>query len=376
MQRRYLMAQLRFRLWHALVIHRRSSSLRPRAVQGKAIPPGGGKLTRAEETCRRRRIADFALCSLLLGQRIRDTKMVSFVAEGQRHMSMGERFTKWNRAALGVMALLAVITGVANAADVPATQGKTEWLETDAGRLKAQIYVSPAASQTPTLLVVLHGDAPFSRPRYHYVFAERAALRDDIVAAAILRPGYSDPSGDTSDGLRGLTNGDNYTADRIAMIVAGVRDLQNHYHPRVTVLVGHSGGAAIAADILAHWPKLAEAALLLSCPCDVASWRQHMKELQGVPIWDQPVESLSPLDCADLVPTSTRIRMMVGADDRVAPPRFTKVYAQRLAARHIDVQVTEIPGEGHEILLLPVVQEALETLVQSLQRPSSMSDGP
>jgi pimeloyl-ACP methyl ester carboxylesterase len=272
------------------------------------------------------------------------------------------------------MALLA--SGASTAAGEAAPRGNTEWLKTDAGRLKARIYVSPDATQKPTLVVVLHGDAPFNKPKYQYVFAERAASSGDIVAAAILRPGYSDPSGDTSDGVRGLTNGDNYTADRIAMIVTGIRDLQNDYHPRATILVGHSGGAAIAANILALPPRLAEAALLLSCPCDVAPWRQHMKELQRAPVWDQPVESLSPLDLANQVPISTRIRMMVGVDDRVAPPQFTQLYAQRLAGRHIEVQVTEIPGEGHEILLLPVVQEALEKLVESLVPPSPKSGGP
>jgi pimeloyl-ACP methyl ester carboxylesterase len=308
--------------------------------------------------------------SLLLGQRS------GSVVKGQQHMPMRERSTKWGLAAFGILALLGVITGAAIAADVPAAQRKTEWLTTDAGRLKAQIYVSPAASRSPILVVVLHGDAPFNKPKYQYVFAERAASRGDIVAAAILRPGYSDPSGDTSDGVRGLTTGDNYTTDRVAMIVAGISDLQHDYHPKATVLVGHSGGAAIAADILALHPKVPTAALLLSCPCDVAPWRQHMKELQRAPIWDQPVESLSPVDLADLVPTSIRIRMMVGADDSVAPPQFTQVYAQRLAAHHIDVQVIEIPGEGHEILLLPVVQEALEKLVKELAPPDLKSNGP
>jgi predicted esterase len=223
------------------------------------------------------------------------------------------------------------------------------------------------------LIVVLHGDAPFNKPDYQYAFAERAASHGDFIAAAILRPGYSDPSGDTSDGIRGQTSGDNYTADRIAMIVAAIHDLQSEYNPRATVLVGHSGGAAIAADILGLQPKLAAAALLLSCPCDVGAWRKHMKEVQLAPVWDQPVESLSPLDLAAQVPTSTRIRMMVGSDDHVAPPKFTQVYADRLAARGVDVQVTQLPGKNHEILLEPDVETALERLVASIAPASHRS---
>lgn len=281
-------------------------------------------------------------------------------------MSSGKGMVRLVGSALVGMVLLAATTSAGVGADPTDVQGKTEWLQTDAGRLKARVFLRASVSTAPMLIVVLHGDAPFNKPDYQYAFAERAASHGDLIAAAILRPGYSDPSGDTSDGIRGQTSGDNYTADRIAMIVAAIHDLQSEYNPRATVLVGHSGGAAIAADILGLQPKLAVAALLLSCPCDVGAWRKHMKEVQLAPVWDQPVESLSPLDLAAQVPTSTRIRMMVGTDDHVTPPKFTQVYADRLAARGVDVRVTHLPGKDHEILLEPDVETALERLVASI----------
>jgi predicted esterase len=255
------------------------------------------------------------------------------------------------------------VAAAAVAADLP---GKTEWLETDTGKLKARAFASPTVSAHPALVIVLHGDAPRTKPGYQYTFAMRAASQGDIVAAAILRPGYTDPSGETSDGVRGLTTGDNYTADRIAMIVTAIHDLQTEYQPRATVLVGHSGGAAISADILALQPPLAQAALLVSCPCDLAPWREHMKEIAPTPAWDEPVESLSPLALADRVPSTVRLRMMVGAQDNVAPPELTRRYADRLKARGVDVAVTELAGKDHEILLDPAVEQGLAELVAGL----------
>lgn len=159
------------------------------------------------------------------------------------------------------------------------------------------------------------------------------------------------------------------------MIVAGIHALQNAYHPRAMVLVGHSAGAAIAADILALEPMLAEAALLLSCPCDVPAWRVHVAQVHPAPVWDEPVTSLSPLDLAPRVSTAAHIRRMVGAEDGIAPPPLTEIYADRLATRGIDVEVTVIPGKGHEILLEPAVESELEQLMTAVAPPASRKPG-
>ncbi|MBC5820408.1 MAG: alpha/beta fold hydrolase [Candidatus Eremiobacteraeota bacterium] len=242
--------------------------------------------------------------------------------------------------------------------------GSTEWLTVQSGRLKAQVYASPQARTRPVLVIVLHGDAPFNKPDYQYRFAQRAAASGNVLAAAILRPGYTDPSGDTSSGVRGLTTGDNYTSARIAMIATAIRELAQQYHARATVLVGHSGGAAIAADILALRPRLAGRALLVSCPCDVPQWRSYMKTAYPTPLWDKPVRSLSPLALASRVPAKDRVVMMVGTKDRVAPATFTQAYARALLRRGVDVNVVQLPGKGHEILLEPAVLSELEALLR------------
>ena len=248
--------------------------------------------------------------------------------------------------------------------------GKTELLETPGGRLVGRTFESSSAGAHPLLIVVLHGDAPFNKPDYQYVFAKRAASQGEVVAAAILRPGYSDPLGNTSAGERGQTTGDNYTPDRIEMIAAAIQRLKDEYHPRTTLIVGHSGGSAIAADIIALHPDLAGAALLVSCPCDVPGWRVHMKEVIPSPLWDQPVDSVSPLAVAQRIPQSDRIRLIVGEDDPITLPRFTQAYGRLLSNRGIDVQITVLPKLGHEILLQPDVLTSLRQFVDVLSRPN------
>jgi predicted esterase len=80
-----------------------------------------------------------------------------------------------------------------------------------------------------------------------------------------------------------------------------------------------------------------------------------------------PVKSLSPLDLAANVPLATRVRMVVGSEDPVAPPKFTQEYAEALRERGIDVTVTIAPGLGHNILLEPVVLEQLNKLVATVK---------
>jgi pimeloyl-ACP methyl ester carboxylesterase len=263
-------------------------------------------------------------------------------------------------------AIAALIVLAASACSVKPVGGHTEWLTTPSGRLKAQTFISPKAGDHPVLVVVLHGDAPFNRPGYQYDFAREAAGTGDVAVAAILRPGYTDPSGDRSSGERGLTTGDNYTRDRIDMIAAAIGELRQRHNARAVILVGHSGGAAISADLLALHPHLAQAALLVSCPCDLPAWRAHMKATQRAAIWDRPVSSLSPIALAAQVPRGDRVRMIVGSIDNVAPPGLTEAYAAAL--RSVDVEVTELPGKGHEIFLEPAVQDQLAELVKMTAR--------
>src|SRR5215469_8598061 len=84
------------------------------------------------------------------------------------------------------------------------TREETLWLQANGLRLKTRIYWSTKSNEHPILILVLHGDSPFGPPSYQYAFARQAAEKmEDVVVAALLRPGYRDDAGDQSEGVRG-----------------------------------------------------------------------------------------------------------------------------------------------------------------------------
>ena len=260
-----------------------------------------------------------------------------------------------------VISLISTAAGPVN--PVP-SGGETVWLQANGLRIKSVIYRSPKLTAHPVLLLVLHGDLP--RPAYHYEFSRQAVMKiDNAVVAALLRPGYTDGLGDRSEGEMGMTTGDNYTPAVVDTVADAVKQLKQKFHPARTVLAGHSGGAAITADLLGRWPDLVNAALLVSCPCDVPAWRRHMLAMQADPIWLVPVTSLSPLDLASKVSHSVRVRMLAGGDDPVAPPELSKRYAEALRKQGDDITLTVLPRLKHNILLEPAVLDVLKTLVDA-----------
>jgi pimeloyl-ACP methyl ester carboxylesterase len=268
------------------------------------------------------------------------------------------------RTVCGLMAAFSPLNGRAQQAK---SAGESTWVIAGGLRLKVKLYESERISKHPRLIMILHGDSPFGPPSYQYAFARRVAAQfDDVVAAAILRPGYSDDTGDKSDGERGLTTGDNYTPLVIDVVADAIHELKLRFHPAITLLVGHSGGAAISADLLGAHPSTAQAALLISCPCDLVAWRQHMFEAQRDPIWQAPIESLSPIDLAGRVSPAAQVRLLVGSDDPIAPPALTEAYAAALRKRGVSSTVTVAPGLKHDILLEPVASDELKKLLRSV----------
>lgn len=267
-------------------------------------------------------------------------------------------------------ALLLIAISCSARAQTPAlVTGETIWLPAATHRLKARAYVSRTHGEHPVLVVVLHGDSPFNNPSYQYRFARVAAERnDDIVAVGLLRPGYTDADGEKSDGVRGRTTGDNYTLDVVDDVAAAVEQLKTRFAARAVVLVGHSGGAAIAADVIGTTPDLAAGALLVSCPCDLPAFRWHMARLQWSPFWLLPVDSLSPLSLVGQVKKTVKVRLLVGSDDELTPQRFSHAYAEALKARGGDVTVEVVPGQPHDMLLEQPTFDALTALLQQVAK--------
>lgn len=238
-----------------------------------------------------------------------------------------------------------------------------EGLAVHLGGLEARAWRSDQSTDHPHLVVVLHGDLAGRDDAYQYRFARvaRGALGDTVVVA-ILRPGYVDSFGQRSSGVRGLATGDNYTPEAIKSLLAAIVAARSLYGARDVTLVGHSGGAALAADLLEVDPKLASKLMLVSCPCDVSAWRTRMARQQFNPAWLLPVRSVSPMQGVERLRSDLILKMVVGEHDAVTPPIFTLTFADRARSVGVRASVTILPGSGHNILLDPRVLAGLVSL--------------
>jgi pimeloyl-ACP methyl ester carboxylesterase len=248
----------------------------------------------------------------------------------------------------------------ANGQDSSVRSPESTWVQGADYRLHANVFTGDKVSEQPVLLVVLHGDQPRNpscptkecgEPDYQDAFAAKGAAGRDVIAVGLLRPGYTDPRGNTSDGVRGETTGDNYNTRNTDAIAAAIVELKRRYHSRQVVIAGHSGGAAIAANILARHSNLIDAALLVSCPCDVEKWREHMFQRTQYSGFLRPVDTLSPIDLIDGLSKQVAVTMMVGSEDTIAPPSLSESYQAKAVKLGKRVRLVRVDGKEHDIFL-------------------------
>lgn len=238
--------------------------------------------------------------------------------------------------------------------------------------LAAQTFGPTRGTGVQTLVIVLNGDGMPQARSEPYGFAAAAAQAIPASAAiAVLRPGYADASGRTSPGDRGAETGDNYTADRIAMVGDSIATFRARYPAARTILVGESGGAAIAANLAGMRPGLVDGMVLVACPCTLPEWRQYMRKRMPRADWHTAVSSLDPLKTAGGILPSIRAAVLVGADDAVTPVKFSRAYAEALTLRGIATDYRIVPGKGHNLLDDPEVLAATQRLAASLARTAT-----
>ena len=192
----------------------------------------------------------------------------------------------------------------------------------------------------PVLLIIIHGDVSAGGPAvYHFRQAKQLAQagRPDVVAVALIRPGYYDDDGNTSTGTN-FGRRDSYTNENIDAISRAIATLKASYGARKVILVGHSGGAAISGVILGRHPRLADAAVLVACPCDIDAWRA------GKSSWGL---SQSPDKYIDMVPFETRVTAIVGSDDNNTWPGLSIKYVETLVAHGSFANLVVVPGANH-----------------------------
>jgi pimeloyl-ACP methyl ester carboxylesterase len=129
------------------------------------------------------------------------------------------------------------------------------------------------------------------------------------------------------------------------------------------VVAGHSGGASLAANILGRHPEAIDAALLVSCPCDVGQWRQHMFQLTSQAVFQGEIDTLSPVEQIAEMSDQVHVTMMVGSQDTVTPPGLSERYQAVAAQLGKHVRLVQLEGKGHEIFLDPAVFAALAPML-------------
>lgn len=194
-----------------------------------------------------------------------------------------------------------------------------------------------------TLVVMLHGDLSNGGPADY--IAKRAMMvaeaASSTIVVAMARPGYGFGDGATSTGTNHGRQ-DNYTAVNVDAVADAVRRLKDLHRPTRTVLVGHSGGAAIAGVIAGRQPGTADGYVLLACPCNIQAWRWSKN--RGP--W---TNSLSPSDFVNGVPPTSSIIAVTGSYDDNTKETIGQAYVEQLIAAGKRAEYIRASGAGHNI---------------------------
>lgn len=191
------------------------------------------------------------------------------------------------------------------------------------------------------LVVFLHGDLSKGGPA-DYLYGDAGHAADhfsNVVAAALLRPGYNDAKGRVSPGSANDRR-DHYTTQNNALVAQSIANMAHRIGTTRVIAIGHSGGAAQLGAIIGTYPGLIDTAILAGCPCDVVNWRIHRA---GYPSWPN---SVSPLDLAAQVTKNTEVIAIVGRDDTNTLPVYSQDYVNALKSRGVNARLVLVPG-GH-----------------------------
>ena len=207
--------------------------------------------------------------------------------------------------------------------------------------LGVRVFGAEAASTSPVLIVLLHGDVSDGGPAdYMYPAAQDiSSAHPEAIVAHLLRPGYDDGQGRRSTG-QAFGRRDHYTAANVDAIAAAIENLADHYTASRVVVLGHSGGAAMAGVMLGRHPEVADAALLLSCPCDIDRWRAERNRSA----WTR---SESPSAYIDRIPTTLTVVAMTGSGDTTTQPHLARDYIEALQERGVAAEFIRIGGGSH-----------------------------
>lgn len=177
----------------------------------------------------------------------------------------------------------------------------------------------------------------------------------------------------SDEGIADATGGnasahdDDYTPGNVATLASALDRLRALNSGKKILLIGHSGGAAMAALLASRFPASADAYLLAACPCDVPQWRQLRNASTGKT--GRLTHGLSPHDEVDKIKASTRIALVVGIRDDNTLAKFSEAYVSRLQRQGVKTRLTYAIGATHvSVLRSPEFFMLAQQLVAELSR--------
>lgn len=226
--------------------------------------------------------------------------------------------------------------------------------------VREQAFGASGRRSVKALVYVLHRDGATSEATDPHRFArDLAAAAPGARVMALTQPVAE------GDADKGMSRG--FTRERITAFADRIEAGRKRYSDVPTVVVGDGGGAALVADLAGLRPKLIDGMVLAACPCMLPEWRKHMeKRMPGTSFKPAP-DSLDPLMTVGGVRPQTKAALLVGSEDPITPPKFSRGYAEALALRGIATDFRVLPGKGNEILNDPEVLSATTRMLASLQ---------
>jgi len=211
-----------------------------------------------------------------------------------------------------------------------------------------------------TLVVYLHGDG--SRVVRPSDYLKRVASRIDqenVAHVILMRPGYFDSTKNSSTGVshRKSRRGTSYNSHNVEEIALAIKNLKDHHQPNKTIIVGHSGGAAIAALILGRHRGIAKGAILAACPCDVSKWVKMLGKSSGK-------TALSPHDYVENIGLDVSVIALTGTQDNNTFPILAIEYIEKLKKNNIDGKFVAVEGETHNgVTRSPEFYDAINEMI-------------
>ena len=180
------------------------------------------------------------------------------------------------------------------------------------------------------LVIFIHGDQVETKNIYFDTFASEF-VQPDILLISITRPGWTNIKDHKSEGKLNISNGDNYIPkEDVDPIYRVIKKLKKKFKTLETLVVGHSGGAAITGILYGRFTKLVDSAILISCPCIVPLWRRDYynniikktNKLFCMPKF----KSHSPHQYVKKISSNLKIHIFAGNQDKNTLPIYSEEY--------------------------------------------------